>query len=195
MPKSNPPVCINCAFFTDFADSPLEPVFKNSNTRRCLKEARKQEDGWPPPVQDPISEHCEYYHPREPLREKWIWDENKNQINIKEHKISFQEAIKAKDADPYCFRQAVGNPQKWEKLDGLDFEKLNIPKTEANQDPVRDKYLFMMNGVLYKMITTLRGERGLVQERIISVHRAKSKEDKEAYSWAKEQIKKGYSFT
>ena len=186
--------CGTCNYLADFSGSPFADVFKDGVHVRCMKESRKGPDGYPPPVKEPFAEYCEQYLVRDPLRDQWEWDENKNQTNIAKHNFSFAQAIEAMKNDPYCFRQPVGDPAKWEDLEGLDFDRLGIPRTKANQDPVRDMYLFMMDGKLFKMITTLRGERGQLKHRVISVHRASSKTESLAYEWAREQIKNGARF-
>jgi uncharacterized DUF497 family protein len=140
---------------------------------RCGKESRALVGGWPPPIYQPEVESCPFFVPDASERQKWEWNEAKNNTNINKHDINFEEAIKACEADPKALR--IQSTQ-WDKLEGLDFDELGIDKNAANLDPIRDLHIFIAKDKVWKMVTTLRGERGLMVQRVISVYRASSKE-------------------
>ncbi|WP_165921699.1 BrnT family toxin [Sulfuricurvum sp. IAE1] len=145
---------------------------------RCGKESRALEGDWPPPINQPEVESCSLFIPYDSTRPKWEWDEKKNKINSEKHGIDFNEAVQACDADPKALRIPAPKPDtQWEKLEGLNFDELGIDKNKGNLDPVRDWYLFSHWDKVWKMVTTLRGEQGLMTQRIISVHRAKPDEE------------------
>ena len=186
--------CSRCSFFMNFTNSPISAVFKDQVFTRCMKEERKEPGGWPPKIVDPENESCDHYIVFDPLRSRWEWDDTKDAKNIEKHGFSFKEAVEAFESDPYRVRSPVGDPEKWEKLESLDYEAKGIPKTDANTDPLRDHYLFRKDGKLYSMITTLRGEGGMIRQRVISFRRTSHKKDLEYYEWAMEQTKNGARF-
>lgn len=168
MPKS----CSLCAFLIDVSEIIPDSALPDGFSLRCGKEERFV-DGWPPPVLDPLNEYCDKFFEFDPHRARWEWDENKNNQNIEKHGISFQDAVSALDSDEKSIRTLSRN---WESLDSLDYEKAGIQRTAANTDPVRDQYIFSHEGKIWVLISTLRGELGLVKERVISVRRARSTE-------------------
>jgi len=139
---------------------------------RCGKEERFV-GGWPLPVNDPESDSCESFIAFNPQRSQWEWDDNKNQININKHGISFEKATSALDLDGNSVRLQSKN---WEPLDTLDYEHAGISRTFANTDPVRDQYLFECDGKVWVLFSTLRGELGLTTQRVISARRARDDE-------------------
>ena len=169
--------CSNCTFLIDFRGSPFS--MPDNILTRCGKESRRMADGGLPPSHQPEIELCCLFTPYDSTRPKWEWDEKKNKINSEKHGIDFNEAVKAYDADPKALRIPAPKPDtQWEKLEKLDFVNLGIDKNECNLDLVRDWYLFSARDKVWKMVTTLRGERGLMTQRVISVHRAKLDEEK-----------------
>jgi len=142
---------------------------------RCLKEEKWAPSGWPPPIEDPIHYSCSDYVASGVHHPKWEWDHKKSQLNKKKHGISFNEAVEALELDPRKLR-IPARPDKWEKLEGLDYEGMRIPRTQANLDPVRDWHLFNARGLVWLLVSTLRGEMGLLRQRVISVHRASAAE-------------------
>ena len=139
---------------------------------RCGKEDRYVK-GFPPAITDPSSETCEKFIQHDPLRSRWEWDEDKNNKNVEKHGISFQDAVAALDSDANSFRYVA---KSWESLDNLDYEEKGIQRTFSNTDPVRDIYLFKHEENVWVLVSTLRGEFGLITQRVISVRRARSEE-------------------
>lgn len=140
----------------------------------CMKEDRAT-GGWPPPIREPLIEVCHNFVLNSPMRSRWEWDENKNTKNMEKHGISFADAVLALDSDENSFRYVA---KSWESLDSLDYEAKGIDRTFANTDPVRDQYLFKFDGKIWLLVSTLRGEFGLMMQRVISVRRARPDEVK-----------------
>ncbi|MFJ5239930.1 BrnT family toxin [Pseudomonas neuropathica] len=164
--------CATCTFLFDTSN--LLPVSKipDGIALRCMKEDRFVE-GWPRPVRDPSRESCEKFVKNSPRAERWEWDENKNEKNKKKHGISFQDAVAALDMDKNSVRFIAKNQ---ESLESLDFEEKGIQRTFANTDPLRDQYLFKHDENVWLLVSTLRGEFGLITQRVISVRRARTDE-------------------
>lgn len=139
---------------------------------RCMKED-KAIGGWPPPIHNPLTESCEKFIESSPIRSRWEWDEKKNITNMEKHGISFSDAVLALDSDENSLRYVAKN---WESLDSLDYEAKGIPRTLANTDPVRDQHVFKFDGKIWLLVSTLRGEVGLMSQRVISVRRARPSE-------------------
>jgi|SRR5690554_3538948 len=164
--------CALCTFLINVAGLIPESALPDGISLRCGKEERFV-GGWPPPVRDPASENCEKFIGLDLQRSRWEWDDNKNQKNVEKHGISFHDAVSALDSDENSVRFVS---KSWESLDSLDFEQAGIPRTAANTDPVRDTYLFEHDGKVWVLVSTLRGEFGLITQRVISVRRARSEE-------------------
>lgn len=164
--------CSICTFLFD--TSKLIPVSKMPDgiSLRCMKEERFV-GGWPRPVRYPSSENCEKFVEISPRIPRWEWDDNKNEKNKVKHGISFQDAVSALDMDENSVRFIA---KSWESLDSLDFEQKGIQRTFANTDPIRDQHLFKYNGKVWVLVSTLRGEFGLMTQRVISVRRARADE-------------------
>jgi|GEM_PF-5171689 len=129
-------------------------------------------------LHDPTTESCQHFTPHTERHHRWEWDDAKSHRTKRERGISFDEATAALETDRYAVRIPVGNPSKWENLEGLDYKKEGIERTAPNTDPVRDMYIFKHHGKTWILIATLRGELALVHKRVISVRRAKSKEER-----------------
>jgi uncharacterized DUF497 family protein len=99
------------------------------------------------------------------------WDEEKNQINIKKHKISFERAheILSDPANPRIIAE------KKEKIDIEDFKKKGIPLNEGNLDPYRDEILGLIDGKVHVLVTTFRHSFEQMKYRVISLRRADDK--------------------
>jgi uncharacterized DUF497 family protein len=164
--------CSYCTFLINLSGLIPESDLPDNVLLRCGKEARFFE-GWPLPVRNPEAESCEDFIAHSPQRSKWEWDENKSRINTFKHGISFEEATSALDLDRNALRI---QSKSWESLESLDYENAGIPRTSANTDPVRDQYLFKRDGKVWALISTLRGELGLMTQRVISVRRAREGE-------------------
>lgn len=164
--------CSACTFLINVAGLIPESALPDGVSLRCGKEERFV-GGWPLPVRNPARESCEKFISSNPQRSRWEWDDNKNQRNIKKHGISFEEATSALDSDKKSVRFVS---KSWESLDSLDYEQAGIPRTFANTDPVRDQYLFKLDGKIWALVSTLRRELGLTTERVISVRRARNDE-------------------
>lgn len=164
--------CSNCTFLIDVSGLISESDLPDGISLRCGKEERYL-DGWPPPVNSPANESCDKFVSFDPHRSRWEWDENKDQTNAEKHGISFKDAVTALEADSRSIRIAS---KSWESLESLDYEKLGIQQTMANTDPVRDTYIFESNGKVWVLVSTLRGEFGLIKQRVISVRRARENE-------------------
>lgn len=170
--------CENCAFLMDIRELiPLGNVPDGVPTR-CIKERRWNKDDWPLAIHDPTTESCQHFTPHTERHHRWEWDDAKSHRTKRERGISFDEATAALETDRHAVRIPVGNPSKWENLEGLDYEKEGIERTVPNTDPVRDMYIFKHHGKTWVLIATLRGELALVHKRVISVRRAKSKEER-----------------
>ncbi|WP_197030735.1 BrnT family toxin [Halomonas sp. BC04] len=139
---------------------------------RCGKEERFV-GGWPPPVRKPEVENCDKFIAFDAQRSRWEWDDTKSHRNVDKHGISFQDAVSALEADNKSIRLVS---KSWESLDSLDYEELGIQRTQANADPVRDTYLFKRDENVWVLVSTLRGEFGLITQRVISVRRARDNE-------------------
>lgn len=164
--------CSHCSFLIDASGLIPKSDLPDGVSLRCMKEERFV-DGWPPPVRNPETESCEKFIEFDAQRSRWEWDDTKNHRNVEKHGISFQDAVSALEADNRSVRLAS---KSWESLDSLDYEELGIQRTMANTDPVRDTYLFERDGSVWVLVSTLRGELGLVTQRVISVRRARSDE-------------------
>ncbi|MDV6319768.1 BrnT family toxin [Chromohalobacter sp. HP20-39] len=143
-----------------------------------MKECRWDKNGWPLPIHDPTIETCQHFTPYT-ARNSWEWDDAKSSLTKRERGISFGEATEALEKDHHAVRVPVGDPSKWENLEGLDFEKEGIEHTGPNTDPVRDMYIFKHNGKTWVLISTLRGDLALGRKRVISVRRARPKEEQQ----------------
>lgn len=164
--------CSSCTFLINVSGLIPESALPDGVLWRCWKEERFVE-GWPSPVRDPAIENCDKFVAYDPQRFRWEWDENKNQINIKKHGISFEKATSALDSDEKSVRVVA---KSWESLESLDYEKAGIQQTFANTDPIRDLYLFKCDGKIWALVSTLRRELGLITQRVISVRRARDDE-------------------
>ena len=164
--------CSHCTFLIDV--SGLIPVssLPDGIVLRCMKEERFVA-GWPAPVRKPEVENCEEFIELNPQRSRWEWDDSKNHQNVEKHGISFEDAAAALEADNRSIRLVS---KSWESLESLDYEGLEIQRTMANTDPVRDTYFFEKGGKVWVLVSTLRGEFGLTTQRVISVRRARSNE-------------------
>lgn len=164
--------CLNCTFLINLSGLILESDLPDGVSFRCGKE-EKFVGGWPPPVRSPDNESCENFIEINTQRTRWEWDDKKNYRNIEKHGISFQDAVSALEVDNRSVRLVS---KSWESLDSLDYEELGIQRTIANTDPVRDTYLFEMSGNTWVLVSTMRGELGLMTQRVISVRRARDNE-------------------
>ncbi|HBP6144012.1 hypothetical protein AO893_29810 [Pseudomonas aeruginosa] len=164
--------CSLCTFLFETSGLIPESNLPDGISLRCMKE-EKFVGGWPPPVRNPSNESCEKFVEFSPQRPRWEWDDNKNRKNIEKHGISFQDAVSALDLDENSVRYVS---KSWESLDSLDYEKKGIQRTFANTDPVRDLYIFKYNEKVWVLASTLRGEFGLITQRVISVRRARADE-------------------
>lgn len=164
--------CSLCTFLINVSGFIPESALPDGISLRCGKEERFV-GGWPPPVRDPASENCEEFIGFDSQRTRWEWDDNKDRKNIEKHGISFQDAISALDSDKNSVRFVS---KSWESLDSLNYEQAGISRTIANTDPVRDLYLFEQDGKVWALVSTLRGEFGLITQRVISVRRARDDE-------------------
>ena len=164
--------CSFCTFLIDLSGLIPESSIPDRISQRCGKEERYI-GGFPRAVNDPLSESCESFVKYDPQRSSWEWDENKNSKNIEKHGISFQDAVVALDSDANSFRSVA---KDWEDLDDLDYETKGILRSFANTDPVRDVHLFERDGKIWVLVSTLRGELGLMTQRVISVRRARAEE-------------------
>lgn len=67
----------------------------------------------------------------------------------------------------------VEMPDKWEKIDLVEFEEKGIPLKTGKCDPIRAKYFGYINdSKLYVFIYTFRHEIEDMKRRIISLRRA-----------------------
>ena len=164
--------CSHCTFFIDVSGLIPESSLPDGISLRCGKEERFIA-GWPVAIRNSEIESCEEFIEYNPERSHWEWDDTKNHQNAQKHGISFEDAVEALEADDMSIRLASKN---WESLDSLDYEGLGIPQTMANTDLVRDTYLFERNGNVWVLVSTLRGELGLITQRVISVRRARANE-------------------
>lgn len=171
--------CKNCAFVMDIRG--LIPLGETPGgvPTRCMKESRWDKNGWPRAIHDPTTETCHHFTPHTARHHHSEWDEDKSNRTERERGISFGEATAALEKDHHSVRIPIGNPSKWEKLEGLDYEKEGIERTGPNTDPLRDMYIFKHRGKTWVLIATLRGELALMQKRVISLRRAKPKEQRQ----------------
>lgn len=152
---------------------------------RCGKEERFI-DGFPRAVRSPATESCERFLEFDPRRSRWEWDDEKNKKNIEKHGISFQCATSALDLDKNSVRHVA---KTWEDLSNLNYEEKGIQRSFANSDPVRDVYLFEHDQKIWVLVSTLRGEFGLISQRVISVRRARSEEQAAYHAFADRKIR------
>ncbi len=164
--------CSRCTFLIDVSGLIPESNLPDGISLRCGKEERFIA-GWPAPVRNLEIESCEEFIRFNPQRSPWEWDDTKNHRNAEKHGISFEDAVSALEADNRTIRLVS---KSWESLDSLDYEELGIKRTVANTDPVRDTYLFEKDGNVWVLVSTLRGEFGLITQRVISVRRARANE-------------------
>ncbi|WP_456021699.1 BrnT family toxin [Pseudomonas protegens] len=164
--------CSICTFMLDTSGLIPSSKLPDGVPTRCMKED-KANGGWPPPIREPLTENCEKFTESSPMRSRWEWDDNKNITNMNKHGISFADAVSALDSDENSLRYVA---KSWESLDSLDFEAKGIQRTLANTDPVRDQHLFKFDGKVWLLVSTLRGEVGLMTQRVISVRRARPDE-------------------
>lgn len=167
-------ICKDCTFFIDFNQFQSTLTMPDGINFRCIKEARELPGGWPPAIFEPEIESCVHFVKFNVDRPRWEWG-TKNEINIAKHEISFSDAVHACETDPKTIRIQANT---WEKIKELNFDELGIDKNTGNLDPVRDIYLFKAKDKVWKMITTFRGEKGIMVQRVISVHRANKREIK-----------------
>lgn len=164
--------CSICTFMLDTSGLIPSAELPDGVPMRCMKEERAV-GGWPPPIRNPLIENCEKFVVKSPMGSRWEWDDNKNIKNMEKHGISFADAISALDSDKNSLRYVA---KSWESLDSLDYEAKGIQRTFANTDPVRDQHLFELDGKVWLLVSTLRGEIGLMTQRVISVRRARPDE-------------------
>ncbi|NAZ98670.1 hypothetical protein GL181_20455 [Vibrio toranzoniae] len=164
--------CSHCTFLIDVSGLIPESSLPDGISLRCGKEERFIA-GWPAAITNSEIESCEEFIGFDSERYHWEWDDAKNHRNVQKHRISFEDAVEALEADDRSIRLVS---KSWESLDSLDYEGLGIPRTMANTDPVRDTYLFEKDRNVWVLVSTLRGESGLTTQRVISVRRARPNE-------------------
>ena len=117
-----------------------------------------------------IDYSCEYYQEYK-KENKFEWDQNKSQKNIKKHNIAFDRINDLFNDDKMI--QMVERTEKWKDLSNLD---PSIERNEGNLDPIRGKLIGNVDGKLYTAIYTFRDEIGKMRYRIISLRRADQNE-------------------
>ncbi len=155
--------CETCKYLGDFTKFKLG--------LRCLNKHNKPSSNdfkMIPSVQYSCS-NFKYNDPRD----RFEWDENKNELNKIKHKIGFERAFDIfHDPDQI---QMPEIPDKWEKEDG---NENGIEKSDGNLDPVRSKIIGNIDGKIYTFTYTFRHDLGNLTYRVISLRRSDSKERK-----------------
>lgn len=162
--------CGGCKYFADFSDLSLGLRCMNSKNSPTLGDFKE--------VTSPNST-CSYFSGNN-LEERFEWDENKNNSNQKKHKISF-ERIYDLVQDPNMLSVSEV-PEKWEDVSNLPE---HVERNDGNLDPLRSKWIGMIDGNLYTAVITFRGAIGDMRSRVISLRRSEKK-DIRAYESVKE---------
>ena len=157
--------CGSCQFFADLRALNM--------SIRCMNKRNSPVPGDFLILQN-IDYSCEYYQGYK--KNQFEWDQNKNQKNIKKHKIAFDRIHDLFNDDKMI--QMVERKEKWEDLSNLD---PSIERNEGNLDPIRGKLIGNFDGKLYTAIYTFRDEIGKMRYRIISFRRA-DKNESECYN-------------
>lgn len=113
---------------------------------------------------------CSYFSEYN-LEDRFEWDENKNNINKKKHKVSF-ECIYDLAQDPNML-SVLEKPNKQEDVSNLPE---HVERNIGNLDPVRSKWIGMIDDNLYTAVITFRGAIGDMRSRVISLRRSEKKD-------------------
>ncbi|CED59170.1 Putative orphan protein [Moritella viscosa] len=162
--------CGNCQYLADFSDLGLG--------LRCMNVRNSPTVGDFMVVTD-SGFSCSYFTEFS-MNKMFEWDERKNRSNQEKHNIGF-ERIHDLVKDPNML-QVAEKPQKWEDLSNLPD---HVERNEGNTDPVRGKWIGLIDDKPYTAVYTFRGGIGEMCSRIISLHRAENKDIK-AYESVKE---------
>jgi uncharacterized DUF497 family protein len=155
--------CYSCQYFADFSDLKLGLRCMNKKNSPIEGDFKVLENG---------DSSCDHYSPYT-LDNMFEWDENKNLKNQKKHHISF-ERIKDLINDKNLF-QMVEKTNKWEDVSNLPDD---VERNEGNTDPIRGKYIGLIDNNIYTAIYTFRGAVGEMRARVISLRRADKNEIK-----------------
>jgi uncharacterized DUF497 family protein len=168
--------CGSCTYFSDHPLLKVGPVCTNEKNKPSANEFMVVPD---------INYSCSHYK-KSSIEDQFEWDTKKNEINKQKHQIEF-ERVYDLFQDPNMHRLGV-LPDKWEKLDDLDFEAEGIERNIGNENPVRSIMIGMIDGKLYTAAYTLRNGFENMKMRIISLRPSQAKEITKY-----ENIKKGKS--
>lgn len=153
--------CLTCQYFADFTDLGMGI--------RCMNKMNSPREGDFMTIND-LNYSCSHYFVYSSDR-LFEWDENKNESNKNKHGIGFarvHDLIK----DEHML-QMVEKPEKWEDLSTLPD---HVEKNEGNADPVRGKWIGVIDEKIFTAIYTFRGAIGEMRSRIISLRRADGNE-------------------
>lgn len=116
---------------------------------------------------------CDFYKLRSKCIPQLEWDPKKSERNLKDRKMGFERAYDLLNCSNSV--QMI-SPGKWETINEDDFESKGIEKNEGNLDPIRGMIIGELEGKLWVMVYTFRGELGDMKYRVISLRRADKKE-------------------
>lgn len=151
--------CITCQYLADFTDLGMGI--------RCMNKMNSPSGGDFMIIND-LNYSCSHYSVYSADR-LFEWD--KNIINKNKHGIGFDRVHDLIKDDHML--QMVEKPEKWEDLSTLPD---HVEKNEGNTDPVRGKWIGVIDEKIFTAIYTFRGAIGEMRSRIISLRRADKNE-------------------